>query len=309
MGQDMLKLERLLRRQVAPHLQKKAEARILDLACGRCDEAETLMGVVKQEMAAEKVKLIGADIRIREIRQARERLAGKDAEFLIEDATQLQQHRQLGEDFDMVFLRHQNYWHGSEVWKKIFDQGLAKLSEDGLLVIDDQDLRHRRHPHASCSGRRLMRHVFYLAQRGRTVDVTLSLWLMSCDRLQRVAGSARCDTDGDSSRGPRGGPGARSQPQEERPGPAGGLCSEPRATCAGRSPDAYIRCTASGPVDGGQPGRRVVWSSPWAWVPIGARRSDEALSWQSRSDTWLRRTTASSSRGWPLTCQPSWQRP
>ena len=35
----------------------------------------------------------------------------------------------------MVFLRHQNYWHGSEVWKKIFDQGLAKLSEDGLLVI------------------------------------------------------------------------------------------------------------------------------------------------------------------------------
>jgi SAM-dependent methyltransferase len=135
LGQDMLKLERLLRRQVAPHLQKKAEARILDLACGRCDEAETLMGVVKQEMAADKVKLIGADIRIREIRQARERLAGKDAEFLIEDATQLQQHRQLGEDFDMVFLRHQNYWHGSEVWKKIFDQGLAKLSDDGLLVI------------------------------------------------------------------------------------------------------------------------------------------------------------------------------
>jgi SAM-dependent methyltransferase len=135
LGQDMLKLERLLRREVAPHLRQKAEARILDLACGRCDEADTLMGVVREEMGADKVKLIGADIRIREVRQARERMAGKDAEFLIEDATKLSSHKQLGDDFDLVFLRHQNFWHGSEVWKKIFDQGLARVSDDGLLVI------------------------------------------------------------------------------------------------------------------------------------------------------------------------------
>jgi SAM-dependent methyltransferase len=135
LGQDMLKLERLLRKEVVPHLKKKAEARILDLACGRCDEADTLMGAIKEGMDAEKVKLIGADIRIREIRQARERMAGKDAEFLIEDATKLSAHKQMGDDFDLVFLRHQNFWHGSEVWKKIFDQGLARVSDDGLLVI------------------------------------------------------------------------------------------------------------------------------------------------------------------------------
>jgi len=134
-AKDMVRLEALLRGHVAPHLKAKAEARILDLACGRCDEAETLIKVVGDEAQAENVKLIGADIRIREIRQARERTEKLGAEFLLEDATQLSHHKQLGDDFDMVFLRHQNYWHGPEVWKKIFDNGLARLGDDGLMVI------------------------------------------------------------------------------------------------------------------------------------------------------------------------------
>ncbi len=133
--EDMVQLEALLRGHVAPHLRAKADARILDLACGRCDEAETLTRVVKEEMKADAVQLVGADIRIREIRQARERYANMDAEFLIEDASNLSHHQQLGQDFDMVFLRHQNYWNGPELWKGIFDQGLEKLSDDGLLVI------------------------------------------------------------------------------------------------------------------------------------------------------------------------------
>lgn len=133
-AEDMVRLESLLRRHVAPHLKHKAEARILDLACGRCDEAETLVNVVQDEMRAEDVKLIGADIRIREIREARARYEKMGAEFLLEDATKLTQHKQLN-DFDLVFMRHQNYWHGPEVWKKIFDTGLAKLNDDGLLVI------------------------------------------------------------------------------------------------------------------------------------------------------------------------------
>ncbi len=136
-AQDMVRLEALLRGHVTPHLKNKAgaERRILDLACGRCDEAETLIKVVGDEAQADKVKLIGADIRIREILQARERTEKLGAEFLLEDATKLSQHKQLGDAFDMVFLRHQNYWHGPEVWKKIFDTGLARLNDDGLLVI------------------------------------------------------------------------------------------------------------------------------------------------------------------------------
>jgi Methyltransferase domain len=131
---DMRRLESLLKRQVAPHLRTQAEARILDLACGRCDEAETLIKVVQSETPSDKVKLIGADIRNREIRQARQTHGHLGAEFLLEDATKLGAHKEL-KDFDMVFLRHQNYWHGPELWKKIFDTGLAKLNDDGLMVI------------------------------------------------------------------------------------------------------------------------------------------------------------------------------
>lgn len=133
-AEDMVRLESLLRRHVAPHLKSKAEARILDLACGRCDEASTLVNVIKDKTRADDVKLIGADIRIREIREARARHEKLGAEFLLEDATKLGAHKQL-DDFDLVFLRHQNFWHGPELWKKIFDTGLAKLNDEGLLVI------------------------------------------------------------------------------------------------------------------------------------------------------------------------------
>jgi hypothetical protein len=47
--------------------------------------------------------MVGADIRIREIRQARETHGHLPAEFLIEDATKIGQHKELGDDFNMVF--------------------------------------------------------------------------------------------------------------------------------------------------------------------------------------------------------------
>jgi SAM-dependent methyltransferase len=133
---DMRKLDALLRETVAPHLRKKRarDLRILNLACGQCDEAETLVKFAKSETGGD-VSLIGADIRIREILQARERHANLPAEFLLEDATKLGSHSELGEDFNMVLLRHQNFWHGPELWKKIFEQGLDKAGDDGLLVI------------------------------------------------------------------------------------------------------------------------------------------------------------------------------
>ena len=66
------------------------------------------------------------------------------AEFLIENATKNDQHKELGDDFNVVFLRHQHFWHGQELWKKIFDQGIAKLRPDGMLVITSYfDVEHR----------------------------------------------------------------------------------------------------------------------------------------------------------------------
>ncbi|MCE9520035.1 MAG: hypothetical protein K8R87_10850 [Verrucomicrobia bacterium] len=134
-AKDMQVLDALLRENVAPHLQSSiSDLRILNLACGQCDEAETLVKFGQAEAQGE-VRLIGADIRIREILQARERHAKLPAEFLLEDATKLGAHKQIEADFNMVLLRHQNFWHGPDLWKKIFEQGLEKTGDDGLLVI------------------------------------------------------------------------------------------------------------------------------------------------------------------------------
>lgn len=135
-AEDMQRLKSMLHQTVAPHLPvAKKEMQILNLACGRCDEAETLVTLGKELARGGDVRLVGADIRIREIRQARETHAKLPAEFLIQDASQLHQHKELGDEFDLVFLRHQNFWHGQELWKKIFDQGRARLGKNGLLVI------------------------------------------------------------------------------------------------------------------------------------------------------------------------------
>ena len=145
-AEDMSKLKTLLQDSLQPHVPKAAagDMRILNLACGRCDEAETLIQVGSELTKGGDVEMVGADIRIREIRQARETHAHLPAKFLIEDATKIDQHKELGEDFNMVFLRHQNFWHGQELWKKIFDQGIAKLRPDGMLVITSYfDVEHR----------------------------------------------------------------------------------------------------------------------------------------------------------------------
>jgi hypothetical protein len=136
LSQDMRVLGGLLKETVSPHLHVAGtdDMRILNLACGACDEAEALVRFAQSQTAGD-VRLVGADIRIREILQARQEHAHLPAEFLLEDATKLKGHKQLGDDFKMVLLRHQNYWHGPETWKRIFEEGLARLDENGLLVI------------------------------------------------------------------------------------------------------------------------------------------------------------------------------
>ena len=143
-AEDMSKLKTLLQDSLQPHLKPQSDMRILNLACGRCDEAETLIQVGSELTKGGDVEMIGADIRIREIRQARENHVNLPAKFLIEDATKIDEHKEMGDDFNMVFLRHQNFWHGQELWKKIFDQGIAKLRPDGMLVITSYfDVEHR----------------------------------------------------------------------------------------------------------------------------------------------------------------------
>lgn len=128
-------------------LQKNEDARILDIACGACNEADTLTDFLADLRGPQKskIKLTGIDMRAREISDAQHRFEGrkndkqsgieKEFEFLTGDATKLNGHTELGDDFDLVFLRHQNYWNGIRTWDEIFDQALGKLSSDGRLVI------------------------------------------------------------------------------------------------------------------------------------------------------------------------------
>jgi len=151
---DLKRLRRMLRKvagddlgAVKRRLGRPDEARVLDLACGDCREAEVLTDVVAELRgdAGTAVKLTGVDVRAREIADAARRCGKRrgpedgrgrrEFEFLTGDATKLGDHAELGEDFDLVFLRHQNFWNGARDWEEIFDHALAKLGEEGRLVI------------------------------------------------------------------------------------------------------------------------------------------------------------------------------
>ncbi len=125
-------------------LRGAESVRILDLACGACDEAETLTRLFARLRGAEgaeergAVHLTAMDIRAREIGWARERfrdVPGATCEFLEGDASRIDSHRQLPEEFQVVFLRHQNLWNGARVWEEIYEQALGKLAPGGRLVI------------------------------------------------------------------------------------------------------------------------------------------------------------------------------
>lgn len=145
-GHDLETVKRRLAEAAKPR-PGTGEIRVLDIACGECREAEVLGDFVAELKGAPEatVKLTGIDVRAREIadaarkfgkrRDAREERGRREFEFLTGDATKLGDHAELGADFDLVFLRHQNYWNGDRDWEEIFDHALAKVGDEGRLVI------------------------------------------------------------------------------------------------------------------------------------------------------------------------------
>lgn len=152
--EDLARLRKMLRRvtgddaeTVRRRLAKRDEARVLDIACGDCREAEVLTDFIAELKgpSEDAVKLTGIDVRAREIADAQRRYGGKrefkdrpgsrECDFMTGDASKLDQHTEMGEDFDLVFMRHQNYWHSVRTWEEIYDQALAKLGDDGRLII------------------------------------------------------------------------------------------------------------------------------------------------------------------------------
>tara|TARA_R110002096_G_scaffold83431_6_gene193452 strand:+ start:4405 stop:5052 length:648 start_codon:yes stop_codon:yes gene_type:complete len=153
-GEDLIRLRKMLRKvtsddaeQVRRRLAGRDQARVLDIACGECREAEVLTDFMAELKGSTEgaVKLTGIDMRAREIADAERRFGGKrdfedrqgtrECEFLTGDARKLDAHSEMGDDFDLVFMRHQNYWNGVKTWEEIYDQALTKLGDDGRLII------------------------------------------------------------------------------------------------------------------------------------------------------------------------------
>ena len=122
-------------------LRLPPRASLLNLACGRADET----GVLAEVIAPAEVALyLGIDLRADAIAEARQRwsLPGGEIRFLEGNAAMIGRMEDLPE-FDLVFIRHQNYWHEPMVWEGILDEALAALKDGGHLICTSYfDLEH-----------------------------------------------------------------------------------------------------------------------------------------------------------------------
>jgi len=128
---------RILRDQLALLLRAcpplhRHELVVWNLACGRADESGAIADSLQPASIAH---YLGIDLRGHCIREARQRWKLPDAviEFIEGDASALPAGTGPAVP-DLIFIRHQNYWHEPRIWDRIFTRALACLSDDGILA-------------------------------------------------------------------------------------------------------------------------------------------------------------------------------
>ena len=114
---------------------------VLNLACGRADETGALAAALAP---AEIGFYLGMDLRADAIEEAAKRWELPDGEIHFRAGNAAVIGRMEGlQEFDMVFIRHQNYWHEPLVWEGILEEALAALKDGGHLVCTSYfDLEH-----------------------------------------------------------------------------------------------------------------------------------------------------------------------
>ncbi len=114
---------------------------VLNLACGRADET----GVLVKALSPACVGFyLGIDLRGDAIQEATRRWKSADCEihFMEGNAAMLGRMKTLPE-FDLIFIRHQNYWHEPMVWEGILDEAISAMRPNGFLVCTSYfDLEH-----------------------------------------------------------------------------------------------------------------------------------------------------------------------
>lgn len=130
---DVTRLQALLREAlVTLRFHRLGKIAVLNLACGRADETGALAGA----LAPMEISLyLGMDLRATAIEEASKRwhLPGGNLEFRCGDASVIHKMAELPA-FDLIFIRHQNYWHDPARWDRLFAHALAALAPGGLLA-------------------------------------------------------------------------------------------------------------------------------------------------------------------------------
>ncbi len=130
---DVGRLEGMLR-EALTHLRfhRVREIVVLNLACGRADET----GALAAALAPMRIgHYFGIDLRDHTIAEAGKRwsLPGGTIEFLCGDASAIDNMRQLP-SADLIFIRHQNFYHDPPCWDRLFGNALSALAPGGLLA-------------------------------------------------------------------------------------------------------------------------------------------------------------------------------
>lgn len=161
------------------------QASLLNLACGRADET----GVLLESFAWPESGgwYLGLDLRSREIAEATQRWGQSwepqgRIEFRVADVSLA--HQLPEEKFDIIFLRHQNFWDAPLVWDQIFRHALGRLAPAGMLCFTSYfDREHELAVAALKSlGAQLCVNIKHHASRpladapGKSVDRWLAMW-------------------------------------------------------------------------------------------------------------------------------------
>lgn len=105
---------------------------VLNLACGRADET----GAIAAALGSQRLQYyLGIDLRADTISEASRRWKSDTAivEFRCGDASSIHRMKSLP-PFDVIFIRHQNYWDDPLTWDHLLTNALSVLVPTGLLI-------------------------------------------------------------------------------------------------------------------------------------------------------------------------------
>lgn len=201
-AEDVARLRRLLHEALRLiGRSAKPVPNLLNLACGRADETGVLLESLSLPGGG---YYLGLDLRQAEIAEATKRWRGSghglDAmEFRVADAA-LAHHWPKDERFDLIFIRHQNYWDAPVVWDQIFRHALARIAEDGLLLFTSYFDREHELAMAALQtrGAHLLLDLPHPSSRaladapGKSVDKRLAIFCATTPELNQASPKILC---------------------------------------------------------------------------------------------------------------------